>query len=344
MKILFFRRGAIGDALLTTAAVKKTRELFPDAEIHYLAGEAASQVLINNPDINTVFVLKPIKNFLPREFEILFYAPFLLKTFSKYEYDYFVDFESNYFSTYVSFFIKTKKKIGHNLTQKKRMYLNKYYTNRVNYIDGGRYSALRHLSLIKEMAEFSEAGYKPNLTLTETEKASSLKYLIDNKIDPASKIIMLCVSSMWESKRWPDKYWLEIVDMINKKYGLQIVVLTGPGDPKELLDALKNRPNVHVMEVNKNMRIMIAVLAHGRVLIASDGAVRHIANALKVKTIGMFGPTSETGWAYADENNAVLAVDMECRPCYKAKCRKNYDCLKAVKPDMVMQSLDKLLK
>ena len=344
MRILFFRLGAIGDTLLTTPAVRKARELFPDADIHYMAGEAAAQLLENTPDINKIIVLKTVKHFLPREFGIFFVMPFLMREFGSVDYDYFVDFESSYFSTYVSFFIHADKKIGHRITDKKRFYLNKFYSTRVNYEDKGQYAALRHLALIKELKPFDKADLKLVLKISYLEKIEALQYMDRHGLNIRGKKIMLCLSSTWKTKSWPEEYWIELIGLINNKFrSHKIIILTAPADPAPLLDKLRELPNVHVW-TPVELRPLAALLSCGDALIANDGAMRHMANALDVKSIGLFGPTSDTGWAYEDENNRVLKADMDCRPCHKPECVNNMECLKAIKPEQVLEHLSDLLK
>lgn len=344
MKILFFRLGAIGDTLLTTPAVRKTRELFPGAEIHYMAGEAAAEILEHNPDINRIITLKQPGNFLPREFGIFFVMPFLMREFGGREYDYFVDFESNYFSAYVSLFIRSEKKIGHKIPDKKRFYLNKLYSTRVNYEDKGRYSALRHLALIKELKPFDKADLKLILNISYVEKIEALQYLERHGMNIRGKKIMICVSSTWKTKSWPAEYWVELVNLINEKFRSHgIIIMTGPNDPVQLINILREMSNVHVWDPVK-LRPLAALLSCGDVLIANDGALRHMANALGIKSIGFFGPTSETGWAYEDEDNRVLKADRDCRPCYKPVCPGGLDCLSSIKPAIVLEYLSDLLK
>ncbi len=344
MKILFFRLGAIGDTLLTTPAVRKAREIFPDAEIHYMAGEAASEVLKNNKDIDKIIVLKLAKHFLPREFGILFAMPFLIREFGDTEYDYFIDFESSYFSAYVSFFIHADKKIGHKITSKKRLYLNKLYSTRVDYEDKGQYAALRHLALIRELKPFENADLKLILMISYEEKCEALKYMEKHGLNIRGRKIMLCISSTWKTKSWPAGYWIELVGLINERFrSHKIIIMTGPDDPAQLLDSLRALPNVHVWDP-VDLRPLAALLSCGDVLIANDGAVRHMANALDIKTIGLFGPTSDTGWAFEDKNNIVLKTGLDCRPCYKPECPKDLECLKGIKPVIVMEHLAELLK
>ena len=343
MKILFFRLGAIGDTLLTTPAVRKARALFPEAEIHYMAGEAAAEILENNTDINKVIVLKLAKHFLPREFGIFFIMPFLIKQFSKEKYDYFVDFESSYFSTYISLFIKATTKIGHKITQKGRKYLNTTYTKRVIFDDRTTYQPLRHLALVKELKAFESADLQLVLNLTNREKSEAMQYLAKYGLDSSKQKIMLCPSSPWITKSWPATYWLELVALINQKFtNHKIIILTGPTDSGTLLDDLSKLPNVHVWKPVK-LRPLISLLSFGNILVANDGAVRHIANALKIKAIGIFGSTNDINWAFEDKNNIVLKTVLDCRPCHKPKCYKNLECLKEITPDKVFKAIVNLL-
>jgi ADP-heptose:LPS heptosyltransferase len=340
MKILFFRLGAIGDTLLTTPAVRKTRELFPDAEIHYLVGEKAEPVLKNNPHIDRLFGLSQKKHILPRELDILFVTGFLIKNFSKQQYDYFIDFESSYFSAYISLFIKAGRKIGHIIRNKRRRFYNAFYDTRVDYKDNDRYAVYRHLALIREMGGFDTAGVNAVLNLTDEEKKYGAKFYAGNGINPGDKRILLCVSSMWKSKMWPGSHWKKLIELINEKYvSCRIVILKGPDDDRDFITSLQAYKNVFVIPPD-GLRALAAVMSLGTLLIANDGAVRHMAAALAVKTIGIFGPTSESGWAASDENNVVLTPPVDCRPCYKKDCPKQMDCMAMISPETIFAKLE----
>jgi heptosyltransferase I len=343
MKILFFRLGAIGDTLLTTPAVRKTKELFPDAEIHYLVGEKAAPILGNNPHIDKLLVLSQKKYFLPREFGIFFVMGFLLKNFSKQKYDYFIDFESSYFSAYISFFIKAGRKIGHVIRRKSRRLYNKFYDTRVDYEENGRYAVYRHMALIKEIGKFNTAGINAVLKLTDEEKRYGMKFYEELRLKKSDKRILLCVSSMWRTKMWPEGHWRKLIQLINEKCrSCAIIILKSPDDDHAFIESMKIYNNVFVIPPD-GLRALAAVVSYGDILIANDGAVRHIASALGVKNIGIFGPTSETGWAISDENNVVLTPPVDCKPCYKKNCPRGMDCMAMITPETVFAKLKEWL-
>ena len=76
----------------------------------------------------------------------------------------------------------------------------------------------------------------------------------------------------------------------------------------------------------------------------------HIAVALGVKTVSVFGPVSELVYGpfpFANKH-VVLKWDMACRPCYKnfrlPVCDKNRECLRSVSVDKVFQAAIALLR
>ncbi len=91
-----------------------------------------------------------------------------------------------------------------------------------------------------------------------------------------------------------------------------------------------------------NIRELAAILSFASILISNDNGVRHIAQALSVKTTGLFGPTNEKAWMKQDENNIALTTSISCRPCDKTKCKDNL-CLKNISPDSVVKKVERLI-
>lgn len=83
------------------------------------------------------------------------------------------------------------------------------------------------------------------------------------------------------------------------------------------------------------------------IFISNDSGPMHIAAALGVVTIGIFGPTdaSET-MAWRADNFALISANLPCAPCKKHTCPlKHHDCMKRVTPEMVINlAEDKLSK
>ena len=55
-----------------------------------------------------------------------------------------------------------------------------------------------------------------------------------------------------------------------------------------------------------------------QVLLSNDSGQMHMANALGVPTVSVFGPTSEVRTGPVLAASKVLACDIPCRPCYSS--------------------------
>ena len=338
MKILVFKIGAIGDVLLTTRAIEKIKKTFPDCQIHYFVGKRAAPILENNPFIDKIIIFEELYPHLPRSLKIIAMKNHYKKIFFNETYDYFIDFESSYYSAYISFYIKAKQKIGFKILDKRRYFLNFVYNKRIDYREENLYVANRYLYLASLLGfKFEKINAPPILKLTEEEIKFGENFLKENKIRDNDLKIMLCPSGTWVTKRWKKEYWFELINLINKNLkNAKIIILWGPDDKNFVSDM----PGILIPETN--LRQLASIIYFGDIIVSNDSGVRHIANALNKKTIGLFGPTNEHGWAYQDKNNIVLTSAVPCRPCDKTKCN-NVKCMDEILPDTVFKSIQSII-
>jgi ADP-heptose:LPS heptosyltransferase len=343
MKILFFRLGAVGDCLLTTPAVRYLKELYPAAQVHYLAGSAAAPILENNPYIDRLMSLRLKKHFLPREFGIFFIIKELREHFKGESYDYFIDFESSYFSAYISLFIKAGEKIGHKIRKKSRWLYNLFYRKRLDFDDTGLYSPLRQLALVKLVNDKGRVDTNLVLSLTDAEKEKAASFYSSLSLAGDAKKILFGVSGTWPSKSWPKEHWKRLAARVLENHpSARCVILWGPGDDLNFLNELSVLKNVSIMPKG-GLRDLAGIISMGDLLISNDSAARHIADALRVKTIGLFGPTDPLVWAKsASAENVTLTPGVGCSPCDKTECDRG-GCMDKITPDMVAERIKKML-
>jgi len=336
MKALFFRIGAIGDALLTTPAVRAFKQTFPDCEVHYMAGRAAASILENNPYIDRVIIFNERFFKVPRFIRVLLMAPDIKKSIEPF-YDYFIDFESSHYSAMISRFINAGKKYGFLITGKKRRY-NSYYQNRIDYRQEGKYIAYRHLALVQAAGAIVTNDATPVLKLTDIETEEGKKFYRDNKIEGPA--VHICLSGTWSAKKWPLYKWKELLGLLAEK--INVVIIWGPGDESDI-EQIKQMNLARVfITPDLKLRQMASVLSFGKLLITNDNGVRHIAGALGLNTIGLFGPTNEKGWADINEKNIVLVSNDACRPCNKTFC-PDLKCMEGISVKSVLEAAKKLI-
>jgi|GEM_PF-3544827 len=339
MRILFFRIGAIGDVLLTTPAVSAVRAKFPDAEIHYMAGRFASKILENNPDINKVIVFNEKYTNVTRVIRVMLMAK-ELRNCLPYIYDHIVDLESSPYSAMILSHAKSKKRYGFKIN--KKPLFSPRYDLRFAYDMPDTYITNRALSLVKEVFSAAKVRDLPILKLTDTEFQYGHDFIKNSGLKTETKPVMLCVSATWGTKMWPIENFIECAKAA--AVIRPVVILWGPGDEEKLkIFREANIQNVFFAPPC-TLRELASILSLSSLLISNDNGVRHIATALNIKTIGIFGPTNEKGWAFTDNNNKVLVSDAPCRPCDLTRCiQPSLICMEKISPETIIGEMKKML-
>jgi heptosyltransferase-3 len=90
---------------------------------------------------------------------------------------------------------------------------------------------------------------------------------------------------------------------------------------------------------------LAAVLERAAVFLGVDSAPMHMAAALGVPVVALFGPSGEMSWGPWGEGHAVIASPYLCRPCGRDGClgSKRSDCLEAITVDEVMRVVTKVM-
>jgi heptosyltransferase-3 len=90
---------------------------------------------------------------------------------------------------------------------------------------------------------------------------------------------------------------------------------------------------------------LAAVLERATLFLGVDSAPMHMAAALGVPVVALFGPSGEKSWGPWGEGHVVLTSPYLCRPCGKDGClgSKKSDCLEAISPQVVLAAVEPLL-
>ncbi len=146
------------------------------------------------------------------------------------------------------------------------------------------------------------------------------------------------------TKRWPLENFNELIKQLEKK-GRQVYVFGAVFDRPEMETSAKGTGAVLIESGLKEFAYYAAGMD---VFVACDTGLLHIAAALGVKTIGLFGPSSPDVLARG-KNSVNVFEGIECSPCYAPEtvhqkkfleCGDNV-CMKKISVERVMEELDK---
>jgi heptosyltransferase-2 len=180
----------------------------------------------------------------------------------------------------------------------------------------------------------------PKLQIFPDVQASTLRRLGLNRAQP---ILILCPGAEYGSaKRWPEAHYA-VVASAKLHQGWQ-VWLMGSKNDKEVTDKI----NRLVGNECKNLAGMtsledtVDLLACASAVVSNDSGLMHIAAAVDVPVVAVYGSTDPGYTPPYSEKTTILRLGLECSPCFERECpKKHLDCLNKLEPERVLEVLPK---
>jgi lipopolysaccharide heptosyltransferase II len=326
-KILCIKPRGIGDIVLSTIILDDLKKTFPSAEIHYLTETFAKDSLANNLLVSKVHTMEKTE--------------FVLKValrLRKEKYDMIIDLWSNPRSAQITFLTHSKYRVGFSYRGRRYAY------NILGTSEKGEHHAAEHnLELLKALG-IATPSKRIHFNVSEYENEWAKEFIKTN-LPSDKKIIGIIPSGGWLSKKCDASKWVEICNAIKQKYNAFFLILWGPGDESDASyiknDLMENAFLIPKVKIGK----LSALIKNCDLVIANDSGPMHIAAALGIPTLGIFGPTNPKAHRpYSPNSDYVIKEDLHCIICNKLECPYNHECMKELPVGEVLNKVQKLIR
>jgi heptosyltransferase II len=145
------------------------------------------------------------------------------------------------------------------------------------------------------------------------------------------------------AKRWLPERFAATADQLSERDDFQTVIVGAPGD-RDAARAVAGqmRSNVADLTGRTSLAELKAVLACTALVVSNDTGTSHVAAALGVPTVTIFGPTEEFATRPLAELAAVVRHPVECSPCMLRDCPIDHRCMTRVMVADVYQAAQDL--
>jgi len=315
-RILITRLRFIGDIVLTTPVIRSVRAACPDAYIAYMGERGAVALLEENPFLDEIIPYDYGRPGLLEQARV----GWILKTK---RFDLAVDLFGNPRSALLTRLSGARVRVGPDKRERGRL-----YTVRVED-DGKPKTAVEFHNRYIAAAGIPPVAREPELFLTADEKRDARSYLRwacgdGRPLDGARPLIGMHPGATWPAKKWLPERFAALADMLRSKLGAHVIITSGPGDGDAVAAVERHAVSAPTRLNVLPLRQLAAVIAQCRVFIANDAGPMHIAAALGVPTIGLFGPGEESIWFPYDaaRGHTPLRRDVSCHPCHLDFCNR----------------------
>ena len=134
----------------------------------------------------------------------------------------------------------------------------------------------------------------------------------------ASGRCVLLHGTTWESKHWPERFWIDLA----RRAGADFEVVVPWGDDVERSRAERIAAAAPARVLPRGpLEALTEELAGASLVIGVDSGLAHLAAALGVPTLVVYGPTSSALTGCRGERARNLQADFPCSPCLARHCR-----------------------
>jgi len=324
-KILCIKPRGIGDIVLSTIILENLISHFPSVKIDYLTEEFAKPALENNPMINKVLTMGKT------EFPL-----WVALRIRKEKYDMILDLWSNPRSAQITFLSGVKYRVGFAYRGRKYAYNILGTSSR-----GKNHSAEQNLELLKAI-DVPVISKKIHYYVSEKDDELAKEFIKKN-FSKDKTVIGIIPAGGWPSKRCDASKWVEICRTIKAKYDCTFLILWGTGDEADADFIKKELSSDAVLAPKTNLTAMTGLIKNCDIILANDSGPMHIAAAIGIPTLGIFGPTDPKAHRPYSENSAyVLKDDLFCIICNKLICPYNHECMLQLSNEKVLEAVEKI--
>ncbi|MBI4654824.1 MAG: lipopolysaccharide heptosyltransferase I [Nitrospirae bacterium] len=349
-KILIIKPSSLGDVIHALPFLKTIKDAFPDAHIAWVLNKSCEGILSGNPMIDELIIFDKdpwgnIKSISKTFNEI----KALIKTLRAKRFDIVIDLQGLLRSGIMTFFARSPLKIGFENAREG----SKFFYNKKVRVDTGAHAVDRYLEVarvIQKEHRTQNTEHRLQSTETRAEKIEFPLYVdkaaeenIKKLLGGISNYVVIVSSARWQSKRWPAEYFGMLIS------GLSIpCIITGTASDKETVQKVMDASGGEGINFCSkiNLKELAALLSGAKAVISADSGPLHIAAALGVPVVALFGPTDSHrtgpyGWQRSKKVK-LLRASISCSPCFKKKC-KNPLCMSNISVEMVSEELKEYL-
>jgi heptosyltransferase I len=304
MKIAIVKLSALGDIVHTMIILQFIRNFNKNIKVDWIVEESYKELLNYHPDINKVHVVN-IKKAKKNKSLILFFKE--LKKVRKFgSYDLVIDFQGLVKSAIIAKLIRSKNTLGFEKTSLRESFAANFY-NQTFKISYSSNIIDRNIALISYALQINIT--KKNILDKQPLLYSSKDYFFEFLSNNSPNIILIPGAS-YASKSYPISKYAEITQSIEANF----IVLWGNVEEKQMSEQLlKISSKIHIPS-KLSLDSLISLIHNADLVIGSDTGPTHLAWALNIPSITLFGPTPGYRNTYQTNINKLVESNSKVNP------------------------------
>lgn len=315
--VLIVLHGSIGDVTRALPLANLIRRAYPKARLAWAIEPPAFPLVEHHPAVDEVILFD--RNHWWKSL-----GPFLRQIRSE-RFDLVLDLQRHLKSGLISRWCRAPYRLGFHRRDAKEF--NWLFNNHYIPATGDGISKLSHYLKFAEFLGIEPHPIEWGFRLLPEEEARVERML--QRV--GDHFAVFFVGSSWESKQWFSAQTAKSATEIQKRHGLEIVLLGGKQDAR-FAEEVEGFRTLRVANWvgQTSLREAVRILSRAKVAIGPDTGLMHLSAAVGTPVVSLWGATSpfRTGpYGYQD---LVIQGKAACSPCYLRRCPIGRVCMQSI--------------
>ncbi|MGO9613803.1 MAG: glycosyltransferase family 9 protein [Dissulfurispiraceae bacterium] len=169
---------------------------------------------------------------------------------------------------------------------------------------------------------------RPILEMPPIYKQRALELMVRSGCDRKRPLIAIHPGSGGKRKCWPIEKYFSLMKWLKVDYDPFFVIFSGPADEwiaLQIEEFVKNYMNLSIHVCNEDLMMVASLLSLSDIYVGNDSGITHLASAVNGNVIVIFGPTDPLRWKPLGNKVRVINSDSVCAPCGDERSRKCWE-------------------
>ncbi len=339
-RILVRSTNWVGDAVMSIPALEALRARFPRAEIVLVSKPWVSELYWHHPAVNRQIIYKPKSEHRgPRGFMKL------VREIREEQFDLAILLQNAFQAAWMTRMARIPVRVGYATDHRSALLHDPIeppppaaYGHQVNYY----LQLLFRAGLIAKPEPVEEI----RIRLSDEEKSWALKKLESLGLGGQRYLVGIAPGAAFgPAKRWPPERFAGLADRLIGALGADVLIFGSEAErplAEEIAGTMKHTPIIMAGETS--LRELLSLMAGCRMIVANDSGPMHLAAAMGIPLIAIFGSTDERATGPLGTRVRIVKKGVECSPCGRRECPIDFRCMTELSAEEVYRATLEFVK
>jgi heptosyltransferase-2 len=325
----------IGDAVMTTPAIKAIRQHFIDAHISLIVRPHIVPLFEKDHYVDEIISYTRDYNGMRGKFR---FAQYLKSQ----KFDRAIILQNALDGALIMWLARIPERAGYR-TDGRHIFLTRAVKGKRKNPD--QHHVYYYLTLLNKIYGITLDRPELELFLSNDERLRARALISDTFYDVPVIIGINPGATYGSAKRWMPQRFASVADRAAQNFGAGVIVF-GSSKEKPLADEIVSKMKTKALNLagKTDLSLLASLIAECDALITNDSGPMHMAAALNVPVVAIFGSTNPVATGPFGSGHRVLRADMSCSPCLKRTCPQGHlTCMESITVDHVYDELAYIL-